>query len=95
MNRHIIIGFKKGASFKSDLGDVIGIAENLKEAKAQAAKAIKAKDSKVEYCTIVNGKKPCAKVGNRSNVKSSVKVVGIEVMKAEQTKAKVAEAKKK
>jgi hypothetical protein len=88
MNRHIIIGFKKGASFKSDLGEVVDIAGNLKEAKALASKAMKAKDSKIAYCTIHNGK-PVAKVGGQS-----LKPVKVTVADAMAKEAKKAEAKK-
>ena len=66
MNRHIIIGFEKGASYKRDLGDVIGIAGSRKEAKAKALKAMGVKGSKVVYCTVHNGKIPVAKVGGKS-----------------------------
>ena len=88
MNRHIIIGFKKGASFKSDLGDVVDVAGNLKEAKAKASKALKAKDSKFEYCTIHNGKKPCAKVGGQSIKPVKVTVADMMAKEAKEAKAK-------
>jgi ABC-type histidine transport system ATPase subunit len=90
MNRHIIIGFKKGASFKTDLGDVIGIAGSRKEAKVKALKAMNVKDSKVVYCTIYNGKVPVAKVGC-----GAVKPVAVTIADAKVKEAKAKADKKK
>ncbi len=89
MNRHIVIGFKKGASYKSDLGEFVDITDNLKKAKELARKAMKAKDSKLVYCTIHNGKKPCAKVGG-----DSIKPVCVTVADMVKTEAAAKKDKK-
>lgn len=74
MNRHIVIGFKKGSSFKRDLGDVAGISDNLKAAKALAVKVTQGKDAKFVSCTIHNCKIPRAKIGAKS-VKAVVRTI--------------------
>jgi len=95
MNRHTVIGFKKGESYKRDLGEAAGISDNLKAAKELARKAIQDEDSKFEYCTIHNCKKPQAKVGGNSI--ATVVVMGKDVMakEAKAKKAKEPKTKKK
>ena len=94
MNRHIIVGFKKGSSQKRDLGEVAGISENLKAAKKLALEATQGKTAKFSYCTIYNCKQPRSKVGKNS-VKPVVKTIAdvkkteaVEAAKAKEPKAK-------
>lgn len=96
MNRHVIIAFKKDSSYKRDLGEVVGISENLKAAKKLALEATQGKTAKYSYCTIHNCKQPRSKVGNKA-VKSRVTTIK-DVKKteaAEAAKAKEPKAKKK
>lgn len=93
MNRHIIIGFKKGASFKSDLGDLLGVAQSKIEAQQDAKKHIK-KD--YEYCMIISAKKPVAIVRQNSGVSGLVNLnTEINKAKAENKKEKAENKKEK
>ena len=93
MNRHIVIGFKKGSSYKRDLGDVIDVVENLKVAKKLAADVTQGKDAKYVSCTIHNCKIPRARIGCKS-VKAVVTTIK-DVKDAEAKAEKVKEPKTK
>jgi len=91
MNRHIVIGYKKGQSYKRDLGDFAGVAENLRAAKKIAADATQGKSAKFVYCTIHNCKQPRSKVGVNSTKATVVTIA--DAKKAEAEKAKKAKKK--
>ena len=93
MNRQIIIGFEKGASYKSELGSFIGLAKSRPEALKLANEARKKKNSKIDYCVIFQGKKP-AKIIRESQENIIVSIA--DVMKQEaQAKAKAEEEAEK
>ncbi len=88
MNRHIVIGFKKGSNYKRDLGDVAGISENLKEAKKLAAKVTQGKDAKFVSCTIHNCKIPRAKIGGKSIKAVVTTIADVKAAEAKEPKTK-------
>ncbi|MCM8526666.1 MAG: hypothetical protein NE327_09135 [Lentisphaeraceae bacterium] len=71
MNRHIIIGFKKGSSFKTDMGELVGLAPSLPEA-AKEAKKVTGEKGDYAYCMIINAKIANKIVGDRSSEDTNV-----------------------
>lgn len=70
MNRHIILGFKKGSSFKNEAGELVGLASSLPEAIELANKNTGAK--KFAYCGIVQAKMLCKIIGDRSKEDTNI-----------------------